>query len=335
VDAGYKLLLGVDSDEASLKTFNTNFRGNRGVKLDLASTQFVAEILRKLAGEIPDVLIAGPPCQGFSLTGPRRIDDERNRLYMSVIRLARELRPKAFVIENVKGMKTLYGGLVVEEIKKRLERLGYLLAEPTILNSAGYGVPQFRERLFFVGVRSDLLAFDFPEPSHLPGNFVSCEDALSDLPSLQLDLGQEVAKHSSVALTEYQLRMRRFSSDILYNHVGTRHTDLVKSVIRLVPEGGNHKDLPPGVGTSRRFNEAWTRYHSKLPSRTIDTGHRNHFHYKYDRVPTIRENARLQSFPDDFVFVGTKTQQNKQVGNAVPPLLAEAIARRLLRSLQP
>jgi DNA (cytosine-5)-methyltransferase 1 len=129
--------------------------------------------------------------------------------------------------------------------------------------------------------------------------------------------------------------MRRKSKGVLLNHVATRHTDLVKSVIRLVPEGGNHKDLPPGVGESRKFNEAWTRYHSQRPSRTIDTGHRNHFHYEFDRVPTVRENARLQSFPDDFQFIGTKTQQNRQVGNAVPPMLAEAIAREILKSISP
>ena len=107
----------------------------------------------------------------------------------------------------------------------------------------------------------------------------------------------------------------------------------MKWVISQVPEGGNYKDLPKGVGDSRKFNEAWTRYHSKKPSKTIDTGHRNHFHYKWNRVPTVRENARLQSFPDTFEFLGTKTQQNRQVGNAVPPLLAQAIGEKMLRHL--
>ena len=125
----------------------------------------------------------------------------------------------------------------------------------------------------------------------------------------------------------------RKNSKVLLNNVGTVHTDLVKSVIAQVPEGGNHKDLPPGVGDSRKFNEAWTRYHSQKPSKTIDTGHRNHFHYKWNRVPTVRENARLQSFPDDFEFFGNKTQQYRQVGNAVPPLLGFYLAKALKKYL--
>jgi DNA (cytosine-5)-methyltransferase 1 len=146
-------------------------------------------------------------------------------------------------------------------------------------------------------------------------------------------LGNEIDDYEFPPITNYQTQMRKGSKK-LFNHVATKHTDLVKSVIRLVPEGKNHKSLPPGVGESRKFNEAWTRYHSKKPSRTIDTGHRNHFHYKWDRVPTVRENARLQSFPDAFKFLGTRTQQNKQVGNAVPPLLAFKLAKQILKIIK-
>mgnify|MGYP003203858599 FL=1 len=126
----------------------------------------------------------------------------------------------------------------------------------------------------------------------------------------------------------------RLNSSMLYNHVATNHKQFVKDTIALVPEGGNYKDLPPGWGESRKFNEAWTRYHGDKPSKTIDTGHRNHFHYKYNRVPTVRENARLQSFPDDFIFTGTKTQQNRQVGNAVPPLLGYALGKVILEIIK-
>ena len=125
----------------------------------------------------------------------------------------------------------------------------------------------------------------------------------------------------------------RKSSSYIYNHVATKHKDFVVETIKQVPEGGNHKDLPKGVGESRKFNEAWTRYHGQKPSKTIDTGHRNHFHYKYNRVPTVRENARLQSFPDTFRFFGSKTSQNKQVGNAVPVFLAQSLAKYIKSKL--
>ena len=125
----------------------------------------------------------------------------------------------------------------------------------------------------------------------------------------------------------------RKNSTRLRSHVASNHSDKIKDVIALVPDGGNHKDLPEGIGTHRKFNEAWTRYNSLKPSRTIDTGHRNHFHYKWNRVPTVRENARLQSFPDTFVFVGSKTSQYRQVGNAVPPKLGEAVAEELYKAI--
>ena len=126
--------------------------------------------------------------------------------------------------------------------------------------------------------------------------------------------------------------MRKNSKQVR-NHIGTVHSDLVKNVISQVPEGGNHKDLPKGVGESRKFNEAWTRYHSKKPSKTIDTGHRNHFHYKFNRVPTVRENARLQSFPDDYFFEGSRTSALMQIGNAVPVILAQRIAESIKKML--
>ena len=183
-----------------------------------------------------------------------------------------------------------------------------------------------------MGIRNDIGKPFFPIPSFTPETYRTCRDALSDLPSRIEELGLEEDNYNSEPQTEYQKIMRKKSKK-LYNHVATKHTKLVQDTIALVPEGGNYKDLPSGWGESRKFNEAWTRYHGDKPSRTIDTGHRNHFHYKYNRVPTIRENARLQSFPDDFIFYGNKTQQNRQVGNAVPPMLGEAIGKVIMKIL--
>lgn len=332
VQAGYRVLAGIDFDDAALKTYKHNIKGALAIKEDLFDEENAIKNIENALGhrEI-DVIIAGPPCQGFSLTGSRDINDSRNKLYVAVVHAVGHFRPKAFMIENVPGMATLYKGLVKQQIINTFEDMGYAVSVTDApLLAADYGVPQFRKRMFFVGYRKDLGYdyFEFPKPILTPENYIGTEDAISDLPSLENQAGNEMMDYISEPRSEYQRKMRD-NAALLYNHVATMHTDEVKWVISQVPEGGNHKDLPPGVGESRKFNEAWTRYHSKRPSKTIDTGHRNHFHYKWNRVPTVRENARLQSFPDTFVFLGTKTQQNKQVGNAVPPLLAQAIAEKM------
>ena len=334
-DAGFELLFGIDRDIPSLKTYEHNFGSGKAASIDLFNKNYLKEIEKRVhqTGRSLDVVVAGPPCQGFSLTGPRNFDDPRNQLYLSVFGVVKKFKPKAFLIENVKGMRALYGGAVVEEIVSRFNKLGYNVSPPRVLTAADYGVPQIRERLFIVGVRDDIGEFNFPTPTHNSLTYVSCEDAIGDLPSREGEFGIEVDEYQGSSQSDYQEYIRNGSKK-LFNHVATKHTELVKSVIKLVPEGKNHKSLPPGVGDSRKFNEAWTRYHSKKPSRTIDTGHRNHFHYKWHRVPTVRENARLQSFKDIFEFIGTRTQQNKQVGNAVPPLLAYCLGKQIKKSIK-
>ncbi|MCL2874473.1 MAG: DNA cytosine methyltransferase [Defluviitaleaceae bacterium] len=325
IDAGFDVLLGVDNDETALKTFEYNHNGAKSLLADLSSPDEFNRIDEIIVDKSIDVVIAGPPCQGFSLTGLRNFDDTRNTLYLAVIKAIKRYNPKAFVIENVPGMAALYKGEVKNKVIHRLEAHGYNVISE-ILCAADYGVPQMRKRLFFVGVRKDIGLPKIPQQTNTPINYITCRQALSDLPSRKPNdasdnwIGLEEDVYTSEPQSEYQRKMRK-NNTALYNHVATRHKQFVIDTIKLVPEGGNHKDLPQGVGESRRFNEAWTRYHGDKPSKTIDTGHRNHFHYEYHRVPTIRENARLQSFPDDFVFFGSKTQQNRQVGNAVPPLM--------------
>lgn len=327
--AGLHTVVGVDHDESALRTFSLNHPHARAVSLNLGKDDFVPT-LQAIAPN-PTVIVAGPPCQGFSLTGPRRLDDERNSLYRAALTAIRRLQPRAFVIENVPGLKTLYGGAIKEEILSQLGASGYDV-RCEVLNAADYGVPQVRKRLFFVGVEKCSGRALLPAAMLFPHEFVTCAEAISDLPSLQENYGTERAQYELGPLTPYQARMRNGATE-LFNHVASRHAPHVKEVISKVPDGGNYKDLAPGVGTSRKFNVAWTRYASGRPSKTIDTGHRNHFHYKWDRVPTVRENARLQSFPDTFEFVGTLTSQHRQVGNAVPPVLAHAIARQILSTL--
>lgn len=329
--AGFNVVLGVDNNEDALETFALNHKNSEIFLGDLHNDDSIEKIVELVRHINIDVLIAGPPCQGFSLTGTRNLNDKRNTLFQAVFKLADRLTPDAIVIENVPGLATLYNGKAKKEIIKKYEELGYNCTYE-ILFAPDFEVPQIRRRIFFVGLKQHFGFFKFPEKVLDPENYNTCEDAIGDLPCRSSDIGKEVDSYTTPPYRLYQKKMRG-TQEQLYNHVGTKHTEHVIKVISQVPEGGNHKDLPPGVGDSRKFNEAWTRYHRNKPSRTIDTGHRNHFHYKWNRVPTVRENARLQSFPDSFVFKGTKTSQYRQVGNAVPPLLGYHIAIQLLKFL--
>ena len=322
--AGYDVCLGIDNDAKALETFAAGHPNAKTFCGDITQVTYEGTIKELIGNKTIDVIIGGPPCQGFSLAGPRNFNDPRNKLYLSYIRLVKEIKPKAFVIENVPGLVGLFDGLVKDNIISEFTKLGYDV-KYKILCAADYGVPQNRKRVIFVGIKSGMKEYEYPD---ICENRVTCEMALSDLPSLETEVGSEVQEYSSEPQNEYQKIMRVHSS-VVYNHVAAIHSQKVKEIISMVPDGGNYKDLPEEYRNTRNFHVAWTRFSSKKPAPTIDTGHRHHFHYKYNRVPTVRECARLQSFPDDFVFLGNKTQQFRQVGNAVPPLMAQKIAEQL------
>lgn len=325
--AGFDILLGIDNDAKALETFELNHKGSKSICGDITQITYDDHIKPLLDGKQIDVIIGGPPCQGMSLSGPRKFDDPRNKLYLSYIRLVKEIQPKAFVIENVPGLVGLFGGQIKDSIIEKFTEMGYHI-EYKILCSADYGVPQSRKRVVFVGTKVG--SFEYPA---INPNVVTCSMALSDLPALEDELGEEVSNYATLPQNYYQQLMRR-RSDVVLNHVAASHSDKVKKIIALVPDGGNYKNLPEEYRESRNFHVAWTRFASNKPAPTIDTGHRHHFHYKYNRVPTVRECARLQSFPDDFKFLGNKTQQFRQVGNAVPPLMAQAIAEQVKKMLE-
>ncbi|WP_409968821.1 DNA cytosine methyltransferase [Bengtsoniella intestinalis] len=325
--AGYNVLLGIDNDAMALKTFELNHAGSKTICGDITEITYGDQIKKLIGDQKIDVIVGGPPCQGMSLSGPRKFDDPRNKLYLSYIRLVEEIKPRAFVIENVPGLVSLFKGEIKESIIEKLTAMGYKVNFQIMLASE-HGVPQNRKRVVFVGLREDV--FSFPEAL---GDMVTCEMALSDLPALESELGEDTMAYSVAPQNEYQALMRKNTLQVK-NHIAAAHSDKIKHIISLVPDGGNYKDLPDEYKESRNFHVAWTRFNSQKPSPTIDTGHRHHFHYKYNRVPTVRESARLQSFPDDFLFLGNKTQQFRQVGNAVPPLMAQRIAEKLLPYLK-
>lgn len=316
----FEVKLAIDNAPHAINTYNYNHVNKVAKEVDIKNIDpdFFDEI-----GDI-DGIIGGPPCQGFSTAGQRIIDDERNELYRDYFKILEHVRPKFFLIENVKGILTFAKGAVVDDIYKRAENLGYKVFHQ-ILSSECYGVPQVRKRVFFIGLRKDLLHGDFIFPE---GNDerVSIFDAIGDLPSL--DKCEDNTKYNLKPITDYQRYIRGDCTE-LHNHLQSNHTEAVKNAITLVPEGGSIKDIPEELRNGRNYHALLRKMDSSKPSLCIDTGHRTYFHYSEKRVPSVRENARLQSFPDSFVFLGPKQEQYRQVGNAVPPLLAEKLSKAI------
>ena len=333
LDAGYNVVLGVDFDDAALKTFECNHGTAKAMKLDLFNHDNIDVIVSYLKQQNInlDVLVGGPPCQGFSIAGPRDMNDKRNSLYMAMVKLANILKPKAVVLENVPGMIQTNDGIGARRIIDDFSVLGYNMTAK-ILYAPDYGIPQIRKRVFFVGLLNSEQVYEYPLSTCTPDNYVTCEDAIGDLPALINIYGEEIQDYECSPLTDYQALMRKNSTKI-YNHIGSIHEPKTIEMLKMIPEGKNYRALPPELSSRFKYHEALTRYHSKKPSLTINTGHRSHFHYKWNRIPTVRESARLQSFPDDFIFYGNKSEQYRQVGNAVPPMLGYVVAKQLRKYL--
>jgi len=323
--AGFEGVLAIDNWQDALDTYCHNRKGARTLCADI-STLNPSEIKAKYNIDDVSVIIGGPPCQGFSVAGKRIVEDKRNKLYKSFVRFVDVFRPKAFVMENVPNILSLGKGIVRNSILKDFEQLGYTVTYK-VLMASDYGVPQNRRRAVFVGLK-DGEAFGFPEAT--VEKRVTAKEALSDLPESSI---AEDGEYLIEPQSDYQRLMRKDSKGV-YNHEITIHTEQTQRIIAMVPDGGNYKNLPKELWHTRKVHIAWTRLNSQKPSFTIDCGHRHHFHYKYNRVPTARESARIQSFPDTFIFLHGKTSQYKQIGNAVPPLMAEAIANKLLTCLK-
>lgn len=323
--AGFRSALAVDFSSDALETYSQNRSTSKVLVADLMEVG--AEDISERSGAV-DVVIGGPPCQGFSISGKRDPNDPRNILYQRFVDVVLHAKPKMFVMENVPNMASMGSGAILRAAVGEFEELGYSVSAK-VLVASDYGVPQNRRRLFVVGIRGHS-RFIFPEPRLTVDQRVTTAQALSDLPEHGVPDG---TMYPTPAQTRYQRAMRLKSTGI-WNHEITVHSEKTIRTIAMVPDGGNYKDLPLDLQGTRRVNIAWTRYSSKKPSLTIDTGHRHHFHYKWNRIPTVRESARLQSFPDSFRFSGSKTSQYRQVGNAVPPLLARAVAESVLTTLE-
>lgn len=322
---GFESVIAIDFWDDAIKTYNHNRKNKVGVSMDV--TKFNNELLPEILKDHKiDGVIGGPPCQGFSTARLSnttdkidKINKKRNHLYLEFFRTVDIIKPKFFLIENVRGLVSANKGAFVKDITERFGGIGYNVTYK-ILNASDFGVPQNRQRVFFIGLLEG--TFEFPEKFNYK---VSSKDAIMDLIKSNED---PVQKYSLPSRNEYQ-KLLRNGKKTVKNHEVTIHNEQTTNVISMVPNGGNIKSLPPEYWNIRKYNKAFQRMNSELPSNTIDTGHRNYFHYEANRIPTARESARIQSFPDSYEFLGTKGSQYKQIGNAVPPLLAKVLARKI------
>lgn len=331
--AGFVPVAGIDFKESAIKTYRRHFSGSKGICADISSMN--EEYIKKELGDISniDVIIGGPPCQGFSNANKNFVetDDPRNKLFFEFMKFVDMANPRLILIENVPQIITKNGGYAKKRITEIFEDRGYIVNN-AILDASEYGVPQKRLRNFFIITKGT--AFDMKSIKKADYK-VSVKEAIGELYDFENQREESITLKNE-PITDYQ-RYLRALNNVVINHDIHYPAQIQQTRISFVPQGGNWKDVPEGLwetsrtqktGRKNRHSSAYKRLKEDDVSVTIDAGnqHSNYYHPIFNRIPTVREAARIQSFPDDFVFEGTMTEQYLQVGNAVPPILAKCIA---------
>jgi len=324
---GFEVVLANEIDKEISESYKVNHPDTLMINKDITKLN-IEEMFREYQGKVAGV-IGGPPCQGFSQKGQRNtIKDERNYLFLYFYNVVKFIRPRFFVMENVPNLLTAEKGFFKDEIVKLFGDLGYSLSLD-ILNASDYGVPQNRRRAVVIGCLGEL-EIELPKPQ---SRKVTIWDAISDLAYLNSAEGQFEQEYRVEPLSEYQTLLRE-NANRLYNHIATNHSSIALERLSMIPQNGGRDDLPKEHLTKSIYSGTWSRMIKDDVSVTIttrfDTPSSGKFSHPFlNRAITVREAARIQSFPDNFIFYGTKGSQMKQVGNAVPPILAKKIAKSI------
>ena len=300
-NAEFENVLAVEYDKCFAETYSFNFPKHN---LKVADIKNISnDKIKKLIGNKKiDVIIGGPPCQGFSIAGKigrNFIDDERNQLFKEFVRFVEVIKPRIFVMENVAALKTHNKGKTIEEIIKEFERIGYTV-KCDVLNAVNYGVPQQRRRIFVIGTLGKKNKFNFPKKTTKQ---MTIKDALKDLPELKSGETSDIPNHNAM-----------------------NHSKQMLEKMSYVKDGGNRNDIPEDIRPKSGDIRKYIRYNSNEPSICITGDMRKVFHFNQNRALTGRELARIQTFPDGFIFKGNSGKVQQQIGNAVPPKLAFQIA---------
>jgi len=333
-----EIVLANEIEKDFAKTFVLNHPKTKMLNEDIHNIDFKKE-LKKTGYKSIDVLCGGPPCQGFSTVGNKSKKDKRNSLFWEFLRAVNETTPRAVIFENVAGFKSLYNGQAYETLINELENIGYKVFS-NILNAADYGLPQFRKRTIIVGVAKNY-SFEFPKIIKSKSNnlfedrYLTIMSAISDLP--KLNVGEEKSKYFCKPKNNFQKIMRE-GEDILTEHNCSNYGKKMQKILSIIPKNGSVKDLPINLRPKAYFNNVYARLNPLNPSPTITRNFGTPsstrcIHPYQNRALTTREGARLQSFPDNFIFYGSKTSKNLQIGNAVPPILGEVIGKQIRKSL--
>jgi DNA (cytosine-5)-methyltransferase 1 len=343
--AGFKVKLALEKDVSASETYKYNHPNTQIIVDDITK---IKSIIKHIDYTV-DGVIGGPPCQSFSLSGQRDPKDPRGSLFMDFMRIVREVKSSFFVMENVPGMlsmKTSDNKKVIDIVLNEMENSGYNVVH-CVLNAAEFGVPQNRQRLFFIGIRKDI---PFEPEQLIPKGFlfgkdqITIEQAIMDLPQIKASEGIEQQEYISVAQNTFQEYCRK-DAEFIYNHIAMKHTNRLierfnhirfgQSVADVPDEFGQRKRGEPNKISGKKYSQNNYRPFPNKPSPTIPASFQSNFVHPYiNRNYTAREGARLQAFPDTYIFKGNRTNmswdknlsQYQQIGNAVPPLLAKHIA---------
>jgi len=348
--ANFRIDLAIELEENYYRAYKRNHPDTLSLNKDITELKCEEISDKYLKNKEIEGIIGGPPCMGFSTVGNRRPDDPRNMLIFYFIQWVKYFKPKFFVMENVPGILSMGKGKVVEKVVNLYKEIGYN-CRMEILLATDYGVPQLRQRVFFIGTQGKSVYSlkihktnenNITMKSDLGKNvllsYLTVKDAISDILKIKPLTKQRVDKstinYNGPPLTQYQEYLRE-NSDELYDHFAPNHSEIVKRRISHIEQGMNHSSLPKEFQLKGGYPNIYGRLHLDSPADTI-TGNcgcvsapGRFIHPTQNRAISIREAARLQSFPDRYKFYGTMRDKYKQVGNAVPPLMAYAVAKSI------
>lgn len=329
----FKTVVALDFNKYALDTFKNNMPDSEIICGDITNDKIKEQAIKISKEKKVNMIIGGPPCQGFSLKGKKLgLDDPRNYLFKEYLKIVEELKPEVFIIENVKALLSTSAGWFKNQIIEEVTKMGYFV-ECGVLTASDFGVPQARQRAIFICSKNKNISL--PKPTCQKN--ITVKDAIYDLAFLNSGEGEFEQDYKMSATSNYQNQMRK-GCDKLYNHQASNHSKIAIQKLEMIPPEGGKEYLPKEMLGKQKYSGTWGRLKWNDVSPTIDTrfdasSNGTNNHPFLNRSITPREAARIQSFDDKFVFLGSKVHVREQIGNAVPPLLAEAIADKIYKEL--